>query len=89
MTDDTPPPAAAAARLLSFDEAFGQVESVSIIKDTITGVPRGFGFVDMPAKAEAQSAISGLSGKELKGQAVNINEARPRSEGRGRGRHVE
>ncbi len=70
-------------------EAFGQVESVSIIKDTITGVPRGFGFVDMPAKAEAQSAISGLSGKELKGQAVNVSEARPRSEGRGRGRHVE
>ncbi len=80
MTDDTPPPAAAAARLLSFDEAFGQVESVSIIKDTITGVPRGFGFVEMPAKAEAQSAINGLSGKELKGQAVNVNEARPRSE---------
>ena len=73
-------------------EAFGQVASVSIIKDRITGVPRGFGFVEMPAEAEAQSAINGLSGTELKGQAVNVNEARPRSEGRGgrgRGRHFE
>ncbi len=68
-------------------EAFGHVASVSIIKDRITGVPRGFGFVEMPEKAEAQSAIDGLSGKELKGQAVNVNEVRPRSEGRGgRGR---
>ncbi len=62
-------------------EAFGQVASVSIIKDRITGVPRGFGFVEMPEKAEAQSAIDGMSGKELKGQAVNVNEARPRAEG--------
>ena len=66
-------------------EAFGQVASVSIIKDRITGVPRGFGFVEMPEKAEAESAITGLSGTELKGQAVNVNEARPRSEGRGGG----
>ena len=73
-------------------EAFGQVASVSIIQDRFTGVPRGFGFVEMPEKAEAQSAIDGMSGKELKGQAVNVNEARPRSEGRGgqgRGRRFE
>ncbi len=69
-------------------EAFGQVASVSIIKDRITGVPRGFGFVEIPEKAEAQSAIDGLSGTELKGQAVNVNEARPRSEGRGGGDEV-
>jgi RNA recognition motif-containing protein len=63
-------------------EAFGQVTSVSIIKDKFSGESRGFGFVEMPAKAEAQSAISGLNGKELKGRALNVNEARPRSEGR-------
>ncbi|MEW6585191.1 MAG: RNA-binding protein [Nitrospirota bacterium] len=63
-------------------EAFGQVTSVSIIKDKFSGESRGFGFVEMPAKAEAQSAINGLNGKELKGGTLNVNEARPRSEGR-------
>jgi RNA recognition motif-containing protein len=62
-------------------EAFGQVESVSIIKDKYSGQSKGFGFVEMPAKAEAQSAIEGLNGKELKGRTLNVNEARPRSEG--------
>jgi RNA recognition motif-containing protein len=65
-------------------EAFGQVTSASIIKDKFSGESRGFGFVEMPAKAEAQAAINGLNGKELKGQVLNINEARPRAEG-GRG----
>lgn len=61
-------------------EAFGQVESVSLIKDKFTGVLRGFGFVEMPNKEEAQAAIAGLNGKDLKGRALNINEARPRTE---------
>jgi RNA recognition motif-containing protein len=63
-------------------EGFGQVVSVTIIKDRYSGESRGFGFVEMPAKAEAQSAINGLNGKELKGRTLNVNEARPRSEGR-------
>jgi RNA recognition motif-containing protein len=63
-------------------KAFGQVTSVSIIKDKYSGQPRGFGFVDMPAKAEAQAAITGLNGKELKGRRLTVNEARPRREGR-------
>ncbi len=63
-------------------EAFGKVESVNIIKDKFTGEPRGFGFVEMPAKAEAQSAINELNGKELKEQTLRVNEARPRPEGR-------
>jgi len=65
-------------------EAFGQVTSVTIIKDKFSGEPRGFGFVEMPAKAEAQSAITGLNGKELKGRILKVNEARPRPE-RGKG----
>ena len=65
-------------------EALGQVASVTIIKDKYTGESRGFGFVEMPAKSEAQAAINELSGKELKGRTLNVNEARPRSEG-GRG----
>ena len=61
-------------------EAFGQVASVSLVKDKLSGEPRGFGFVEMPDKAEAQAAIRALNGKELKGQTLNVNEARPRAE---------
>jgi RNA recognition motif-containing protein len=64
-------------------EAFGQVTSAKIIADKFSGASRGFGFVEMPAKTEAQAAITGLNGKELKGQRLTVNEARPRSE-RGR-----
>jgi RNA recognition motif-containing protein len=63
-------------------ESFGQVASVTIIKDKFSGQSRGFGFVDMPDKNEAQSAISGMNGKELMGRALNVNEARPRSDHR-------
>jgi len=64
-------------------EDFGQVESVKIITDKYSGQSKGFGFVEMPAKAEGQSAIDGLNGKELKGRTLNVNEARPRTESRG------
>jgi RNA recognition motif-containing protein len=64
---------------LAFEE-FGAVESVSIIKDKFSGQSKGFGFVEMPSKAEGQAAIDGLNGKEKKGRTLNINEARPRSE---------
>ncbi len=61
-------------------EAFGQIATVTIIKDKFSGESRGFGFVEMPSKNEAQSAIDGLNGKDLKGQSLKVNEARPRSE---------
>ena len=62
--------------------AFGQVATVNIIKDKFSGESRGFGFVEMPAKAEAEAAIAGLNGTELKGRTITVNEARPRTEGR-------
>ncbi len=68
--------------LLEAFEAFGSVKSVKIIKDKFSGEPKGFGFVEMADKAEAQSAINGLNGKEFKGRMLRVNEARPRSEGR-------
>ena len=68
-------------------DVYGQISSVRVITDRDTGRSKGFGFVEMPNDAEAQSAISGLNGKELQGRSLKVNEARPRSEGRGdRGR---
>ncbi len=63
-------------------EPFGEVASVNVIKDQFSGQSRGFGFVEMPAKTEAQAAINGLNGKALKGRMLTVNEARPRPEGR-------
>ena len=65
--------------------AFGQVASVALIKDKFTGQPRGFGFVEMPNVAEAQKAIAGINGKDLKGRSLSVNPARPREEGGRRG----
>jgi len=63
-------------------EAFGQVETVNIITDKYSGQSKGFGFVEMPAKAEADAAIEGLNDTELKGRTLKVNEARPRTERR-------
>ena len=63
-------------------DPFGQISSVRVIVDRDTGRSKGFGFVEMPNDAEAQSAISDLDGKELQGRSIKVNEARPRSEGR-------
>lgn len=65
-------------------EAFGQVTSAKIISDKFTGDSRGFGFVEMSNSTEAQAALTGLDGKDLKGRTLRVNEARPRTEG-GRG----
>jgi len=65
-------------------EAFGQVTSVNVIKDRYSGQSRGFGFVEMANKSEAQAAIDGLNGKSLNEQTLTVSEARPRAEG-GRG----
>jgi RNA recognition motif-containing protein len=60
-------------------QAFGEVETVKIIKDRYSGESRGFAFVEMPAGAEAQSAINDLNGKELKGLQIKVNQAKPQS----------
>jgi len=60
-------------------EVFGKVDSVSIVMDRYTGQPRGFGFVEMPTKAEGHAAITGLKGKTLNDRTLDVSEARPRS----------
>ena len=61
-------------------QAFGEVQTASIIKDKFTSESRGFGFVEMPNKDEAEKAIAGLNGKDLKGRNLTVNEARPRTD---------
>jgi RNA recognition motif-containing protein len=66
-------------------EPFGQVSSASIVKDKYSGQSRGFGFVEMPDRNEAQEAIKNLNGKELLGRNLNVNEARARTDRGGSG----
>jgi len=66
-------------------EAYGKVESATIIMDKFSGESRGFGFVEMASKDEATAAIAEMNGKDLKGRALNVNEARPKTEGGGGG----
>jgi len=66
-------------------EAHGEVSSVQIIMDKMTGRSRGFGFVEMPEETQAQAAITALNLQEIRGRAITVNEARPKGEGGGGG----
>jgi RNA recognition motif-containing protein len=66
-------------------EAHGAVDTVSIVTDRDTGRSRGFGFVEMNNDAEAGRAIAALSGREVDGRNLTVNEARPREDRRGGG----
>ena len=65
--------------------SFGQVTSVSIIKDKYSGRSRGFAFVEMPVVSEGQAAVAGLKGKTLMDRTLDVSEARPRPDRRGGG----
>ena len=60
---------------------FGEVVSVSVVTDRYSGRSKGFAFVEMTNKAEADAAIAGLNGKAVKERTLVVNEARPRTEG--------
>ena len=64
---------------------YGEVTSVSILTDKFSGRPKGFGFVEMASKSEAEAAIADLNGKTLKERTIVVNEARPRTDNRGGG----
>jgi len=66
-------------------EAHGEVTSVAIIKDKMTGRSRGFGFVEMSDKNQANAAIQALNLQEVRGRAITVNEAKPKAEGAPRG----
>lgn len=63
-------------QLQSLFAHYGSVNSATVIRDQLSGQPRGFGFVEM-ADAEAQKAIELLNGKDVEGQLLKVNEARP------------
>src|SRR5271165_1217606 len=68
------------AAVRSLFEAYGAVDRVNIVTDRDTGQARGFGFVEMSSNAEADRAIAGLNGRDLDGRALNVNEARPKTD---------
>jgi cold-inducible RNA-binding protein len=77
--------AATESSLRALFAPYGNIERVSMVTDRDTGRSRGFAFVEMTDAAEADRAIAALNGKELDGRALNVNEARPKTEGAGRG----
>ena len=66
-------------------EAFGAVESVSLITDQYSGRSKGFAFIEMPSVSEGQAAITALNGKTLKDRTLTVNTARPRTDSRSGG----
>jgi RNA recognition motif-containing protein len=66
-------------------ETHGAVDRVNIVTDRDSGQPRGFGFVEMSNDNEGNKAIAALNGKELDGRALNVNEARAKTERSGGG----
>lgn len=63
-------------------EAYGEVTEVKLIKDHFSGEIRGFGFIEMPAKADAQRAIQEVNETELEGRTLIVNEARRKKDNR-------
>ena len=66
-------------------EPFGKIMSANVIKDKFSGESKGFGFVEMPKRLEAEAAMTALNGKDFMGQAITVNEARPKSDNSRRG----
>jgi cold-inducible RNA-binding protein len=71
------------ADLQSLFAPYGNIDSVTVVTDRQTGRSRGFGFVEMSDRGEAEKAIEGLNGKEVGGRTLNVNEARPKTDNGG------
>ena len=77
--------AATDSSVRSMFEQYGTVDRVNLVTDRDTGRSRGFAFVEMSQTAEADRAIAGLNGANFEGRALNVNEARPKTQGNGGG----
>ena len=60
-------------------EAYGEVNSVNIIKDRFSGRSKGFAFVEMAAEDEAKAAIEAINGTKLGGREIKVNVAKPKN----------
>jgi RNA recognition motif-containing protein len=78
--------AATDSSVRSMFEQYGTVDRVNLVTDRDTGRSRGFAFVEMSNADEADRAITGLNGTDFEGRALNVNEARPKTQGGGGGR---
>jgi RNA recognition motif-containing protein len=61
-------------------QGFGEVSTVKVITDRESGQPKGFAFIEMPTTTEADAAISGLNGHDMNGRALNVNQAKPKTD---------
>jgi cold-inducible RNA-binding protein len=69
------------AQLNELVTPYGKANSAEVAKDRKTGESKGFGFVEFGTDEEAKAAISALDGKEVQGQTIKVNEARPKNDG--------
>ncbi len=65
--------------------AHGEVSSANIIMDRDSGRSKGFGFIEMPDKAQGEAAVNAINQTDVQGRSVRVNEARPRNDNRGGG----
>ena len=75
--------AATESSIRSLFQSYGAIDRVNLVTDRETGRSRGFAFVEMTNAAEADQAIAALNGSDLDGRALNVNEAKPKTEGGG------
>lgn len=68
------------AQLNDLAAPFGTIVSATVATERSSGESKGFGFIEFSNEAEARAAITGLDGREVNGQALKVNEAKPRKE---------
>lgn len=69
------------AQLSDLATPYGKLVSANVATERSSGESKGFGFVEFANDDEARAAITGLDGRDVNGQALKVNEARPRKEG--------
>jgi len=69
------------AQLGELAKPFGKIVSASVAVDRTSGASKGFGFIEFSTPEEGRAAIAGLNGKDVNGQALKVDEARPKKAG--------
>jgi len=65
------------AELRALFEAYGRVQSCTLVMDKVSGLSKGFGFINMPSPGEAKAAVKNLNGLELAGNKIRVKKATP------------